>query len=153
LNKYSGCPACKHKNEKIIFNILKENNIEFTYHKDIRKLNKNETRKCYVDFYISKHNLIIEYNGRQHYQLVNFGGISREKAELNFVKQQSRDTYIRNFCQINKINLLEIDGRIYANDILYKYIIDLINSLVLNYGNEFLSRGFGCMQSRIWKNS
>ena len=110
-NSKSGCPLCKNKNEKLIYNLLKENDVKFERQKDIRILNINENRHCKVDFYFPDHNLIIEYNGHQHYRPVRFCGISQERAEANFIKQQDRDMYVRNFCKTNNIELLEIDGR------------------------------------------
>ena len=126
LSHKSGCPACKHKNEKIISKTLKEHNIKFELHKDIRKINILEKRRCGVDFYISDQNLIIEYNGGQHYFPVTWGVLSKERAEINFAKQQERDVYIKNFCQDSNIQLLVIDGRIYKNNILQEYISKII---------------------------
>ena len=97
LNKETGCPSCSsRKNENIIFNIIKNNNIDIKRHQLLSSIIKNETEKrIIVDFYIN--NIIIEYNGTQHYRPVCFGGIEKEIAEFNFIKQQARDQYLQSF--------------------------------------------------------
>jgi hypothetical protein len=122
-----GCPKCsKGKNEKIVNYILKDYNILYDTQKDIRKIGDNEKRKIFVDFFIPSENIIIEYNGDQHYRPVCFGGIDKERAEQNFIKQQERDQYLEQFCAINGINLIWIDGRKYTNSKLKLYIIENI---------------------------
>ena len=99
-----GCPYCKNKNEYLVNKYLLKNKYNY-----IRQFNLINNYKC--DFYILDLNLIIEYNGRQHYEICPFGGISLEKAIINFANQQKRDIFIREHCKKNNINLLEIDGR------------------------------------------
>lgn len=85
-HKLHGCPLCSFgKNEKIVNLTLKKSNINFHPHFHIKKLNNN-LPNLIVDFYIPDYNLIIEYNGGQHYKPVCFHGMSLEKAEkiLNF---------------------------------------------------------------------
>lgn len=64
----TGCPFCKNKNERIIYDYLTSNNIEFIHECDIRKINKFAIHRYRVDFYIPSKNIVIEYNGRQHYE-------------------------------------------------------------------------------------
>ena len=132
INNESGCPLCNTpgKNEKSIYGLLKINNIEFNHNYKIKKICANEINNFNVDFYIPNKNIIIEYNGKQHYQPVNFGGISDDCANDNFIKQQSRDKYVRQFCINNNIKLIEIDGRVYKNLKLEQYIIDDIFPLI-----------------------
>lgn len=122
LNRETGCPFCKNKNEKFIFEILKDNNINFEYQKNIKILDSEWNKNYRLDFYISSSKVAIEYNGHQHYQPVRFGGISQEEADKNFIKQQTRDEYVRNYSKLNNIKLIEIDGRIYKNNKLKNYI-------------------------------
>jgi hypothetical protein len=108
LTSNYGCPYCKNKSEKRIFDILvdkfKIQNIK--HNKSLKMNNKSK----WVDFYFIHENkeYIIERNGEQHYEPIRFGGISQERAEQNFIKQKERDEWIRVYCQENKINLLEI---------------------------------------------
>lgn len=107
----NGCQKCGNESlgEKIIREYLKLNNYIF----ESQFLIKIETdkRSKAVDFYIPCLNLLIEFNGRQHYEPVKFGKMSQEQTELNFVNQKIRDQQIREYAQNNKIHLLEIDGR------------------------------------------
>jgi predicted nucleic acid-binding Zn-ribbon protein len=120
----NSCPDCScRKNEKIVKNFLKENNIIFE--KIEIKLPIN-IRRCRPDFYIPSMNLIIEYNGDHHYRPVTFGG-SMEKALKKFEYQQIRDSQLRTYCKENNIILEEIDGRKYVNVKLIDYLCSLFN--------------------------
>jgi hypothetical protein len=63
---------------------------------------KNE-RYLYFDFYIPSENLCIEYNGKQHYEPVEFFGGKKE-----FDKNKQRDLIKEKYCETNKIKLLII---------------------------------------------
>lgn len=120
----SGCPNCSRcKNEKLISKLLNNSNV--IYKKITLKFNN---RKCYPDFYLPKYNLIIEYNGDQHYKPIRFGNISKEEAIKQFEKQKIRDENLRIYCKENSTNLLEIDGRKYVSIQLEKYINYLIKN-------------------------
>lgn len=104
INK-EGCPICNSsKGELQIIKILKENNIGYIYqHKIPIDKSINSSGKAQVDFYIPDKNIIIEYNGIQHYVPVEcFGG------QIRFEKQQERDNFIRNYCKENNIKLIEL---------------------------------------------
>ncbi len=60
------------------------------------------------DFYITKLNLYIEYNGEQHYRPVQFGGMPIEKAKDRFVSQKNRDGIKKKYCYENNLSLLII---------------------------------------------
>ncbi len=95
-------------------------------------------KKLTTDFYIPSQNLIIEYNGEQHYRPVRFGQIrfgqkhncTQKQADENFIKQQARDELLKNYCKENNINLLEIDGRKYYLQSLKNYITTNLAYLV-----------------------
>jgi very-short-patch-repair endonuclease len=119
--RITGCPVCKgRKNEKIIYNFLKKENIIFNRQFPIKfPTNKRSKR---VDFFVQELNLIIEYNGAQHYTPICFGNYDFEQAENNFILQQTRDIAIREHCIKNNINLLEIDGRVYSGNKLVNFL-------------------------------
>jgi hypothetical protein len=124
--KNSGCPNCNRPglNEKIIHRLLSENNISYYGNYYLKYINKICDRKFSVDFYFPELNLIVEYNGSQHYGPVKFGStMSKETAELNFTKQQLRDKYVEEFCKENNIELIWIDGRKLKYNNLENYII------------------------------
>ncbi len=112
IDNQSGCPICKNKlkNEKIIIDALKNNYIEFEYHKQIKNI--SFINNIYsVDFWLPRQKIIVEYNGIQHYTPTRFGGISNEKAVCNFEKQQIRDEFVQEWCDKMNIQLIWIDGR------------------------------------------
>jgi hypothetical protein len=52
--------------------------------------------------------IFIEYDGRQHFQPVCFGGISKKKAEEAFQKRKAHDKLKDDFCSQNNYHLLRI---------------------------------------------
>lgn len=71
-----GCPSCSQsKGEKEISKILKSIGIYFERQKTFTDcLNHTTGRKLKFDFYIPSENLLIEYDGLQHFEVVNFFG-------------------------------------------------------------------------------
>jgi len=98
----NGCPNCNSsKGELFVKKYLKENNIEFIQQHTFENLKIKRRLKC--DFFLPKKNVIIEYNGIQHYiSKKQFGG----KEGLK--RTQKSDNLKRLFCSENGINLLEI---------------------------------------------
>lgn len=92
------------KGESSVEFFLKKNNIK--YYKQHHFPNEylfNLRSYIMVDFYLPDENLVIEYNGQQHYFPVEwFGG------QKVFEQQQERDHALRLYCKEHEINLLEI---------------------------------------------
>ena len=108
--KGEGCPTCsksKHfrsKGEQIIENWLLNNNISYNYNYEIKlPFIVNKTNIILADFYISSKNIIIEYNGIQHYEPIKYFG-----GEETFKKQQERDNILSQYCNDNSISLITI---------------------------------------------
>jgi len=98
-----GCPQCNEsKGEKAISSILQKQNIEFIFQYSMTS-KVNPTGVMYVDFYLPKLNIIIEYNGRQHYIPIEVMG-----GQLQYERQQARDEELRQYCKDNNIKLIEI---------------------------------------------
>lgn len=97
-----GCPYCNSsKGEEIIFQYLKENNINFKYQMTYPDL--KDKNKLSYDFYISPLNLLIEYNGIQHYKAIDyFGGVTY------FHIQKHHDWLKRKYAKNHNIKLLTI---------------------------------------------
>lgn len=80
------------------------------------------------DFIIEIDNkkLFIEYNGRHHYEPVEFGGISIEKAEINYKKQIKHDKIKDNYCKLNNYPLLWISYKQFGeiNKLVSDFIIN-----------------------------
>jgi len=104
LYRHSGCPKCKHSlGEERISNFLNEHKIEY---REQYRLN-NEYLLCtnktlIVDFFLPSKNVIIEYNGIQHYEQ------SPLFDERDLQEQQERDNAVRQYCKDHKIKLIEI---------------------------------------------
>lgn len=102
-----GCPKCSNsKGEEFITQFLESKNILYNsqYIIPIDK-NINPSGEAYIDFYLPKLNIAIEYNGIQHYKYIPYfhkGGI------IDFKKQQSRDIYVKKYCEQKGIKLLQI---------------------------------------------
>lgn len=98
----SGCPICKEsKGEREIAKLLKENGIGFKRQKKFKEC--RNIMELPFDFYLTDFNICIEYNGRQHYEPIDyFGGYK------TFELQKIRDKKKEEFCKDNDIELLII---------------------------------------------
>ena len=95
--------------EYAVRNALIDMNIEFEHNtpfevKDILLLRWDFI--CLLDTHDTR--LFIEYDGRQHFEPVTFGGISQEKAEQKLATSQHRDKIKDDFCKDNNYPLLRI---------------------------------------------
>lgn len=102
----SGCPTCRaSKGEKAIVDYLIQKNINFIRQYKIKLtpllFSRNNLR---VDFYLPTYNMVIEFNGVQHYKWVKNWNLTKN----NFGEQQERDRRLREYCHDNGINLIEI---------------------------------------------
>ncbi|MFW6226075.1 MAG: hypothetical protein ACOC3V_03880, partial [bacterium] len=111
-----GCPSCyKSKGEDVIMEYLVNNKIVFNFQKTFNDC--CDKRKLKFDFYLPKYNICIEYDGEQHYRVVNrFGG------EKGFINRQRKDKIKNNYCKENNIYLLRIKYNDNIVDILDKII-------------------------------
>lgn len=114
-----GCYKCNQsKGELDIIKYLNSKNIKFEQQKQIKvPTNIRKSGNIFVDFYISELNIIIEYNGIQHYiPQKHFGG------ELKFNKQIERDNWLKDYCSSNKITFIEIPYDCDVNSVLKQYL-------------------------------
>jgi hypothetical protein len=99
-----GCPSCKEsKGETKIRVFLESNKIEFIpqhSYKDCKYKNK-----LLFDFYLPKYNLIIEFDGMQHYEPIKW---LHGRSDYNFEYQQLKDSIKNEYCNNNNIQLLRI---------------------------------------------
>ena len=107
-----GCPKCKSSHgETKIRNYLKENSILFEEQKRFK--NCRDKLPLPFDFYLPKENLLIEYQGEQHYRRSeNFWG-----GKVALKKQKYHDKLKKKFCKKNYIRLLTIS---YKENIIRK---------------------------------
>lgn len=98
----SKCPHCNEsKGENIIMNFMKDNKIKY-----IRQHKFDDCRNIKVlpfDFYLPDYNTCIEFDGRQHFESINyFGGYE------SLIKTRKRDQIKNNYCYNNNIKLIRI---------------------------------------------
>lgn len=119
----SRCPKCQNnfKGEKEIEKVLNEFNIEFNTQYKFK--NCKFKKQLPFDFYLPNYNLLIEYDGIQHFQIKkHFGGYE------GFIDTKIRDAIKNIYCKDNNIELLRIPYWDIKN---IKNIIS--NKLKLNY--------------------
>lgn len=100
-----GCPICKEsKGEIAIRKFLEKNAIQYEFQKFFNECRNIKTLP--FDFYLPKRNILIEYDGIQHYKAFNFfGGLKR----LNDYKKN--DSIKNKFADDKGIKLLRISYR------------------------------------------
>jgi hypothetical protein len=103
------CAKCNmSRGEERVELYLQRHNVKYSHCKDIKSPLATGPKKIFnVDFALLDDKddiyMIIEYNGRQHYESIAFMG-----GDENFDAQQARDAALRRYCHEEKIRLLEI---------------------------------------------
>lgn len=108
-NKGGHCPICKivSKGEKAIIHFLEQNNINFEAQKRLEQLKKSP-----YDFYLPDFNLLIEYQGKQHFEPVKrFGGEKtfKRQQEIDLLKEKTAKELQYNYLAINYKDFKNID--------------------------------------------
>lgn len=119
----SGCPKCAmSRGEKMVVSVLGGLDIDYIpQHTFDDCVLVNKLR---FDFYLPKYNAVIEYDGQQHYEPVDFANKGKEWAVELLIKNQERDSFKNNYCRENHIPLLRIPYWEYENiEILIKDFI------------------------------
>lgn len=102
-----GCPQCQESiGERKIRQWLESNNITYIYQKSFEGCNDKKTLP--FDFYIPDYNLCIEFDGRQHFEPVDFSGKGEDYALEQFLLTQYHDSIKTKYCEGNNIKLLRI---------------------------------------------
>ena len=98
----SGCPKCtESKGERDVRLFLEQNNIEYVIEKTFDRC-KYKT-KLQFDFYLPNENILIEYDGIQHFKSIkHFGG------EDELLVRQRRDLIKTNYAKAHNIKLIRI---------------------------------------------
>lgn len=97
-----GCPQCnKSRGERDVEEWLKCNNIAYEPQKSFDDC--KDKKPLPFDFYLPDYNCCVEYNGRQHYEPVDYFG-GEEALEYT----QKHDKIKAEYCRNNNIRLLSI---------------------------------------------
>lgn len=115
------CGCIKSKGEQKIASILKENNINYVSQKSYEDLIGDKDYMLRFDFFLPEYNCLIEYQGKQHYEINSFfGGVEQ------FNLQQKYDKIKRDYCKQNQIKLIEIPYSDYEK-LNITYILERVN--------------------------
>ena len=108
------CKLCNNKlGEEKISKCLQELKIDFIREYKFKDcIYRDQLR---FDFYIPNYNLLIEYDGQQHFFPVDFSGKNPEKAKEEFELNKIRDSIKNNYCKEHNINLLRIPYNKFEN--------------------------------------
>lgn len=94
-----GCPVCAASEpEQKIWAMLKNSGIKFTFQKSFDGLISPIGGILKFDFYLNEKNVIIEYNGEQHYM-----PIEHWKGDNGLKKQMEYDAIKEKYCKDNNI--------------------------------------------------
>lgn len=110
----SGCnKCCSSKGEGLIKTFLEEKDIDYIEEYIFNDCLSIKQGKLRFDFFIPSKNIVVEFQGKQHYEpIIRWGGESR------FLVQKKNDEIKRNYCKKNNIQLLEIKYDDDINEIL-----------------------------------
>ena len=102
LNDKTGCPKCNaSKGEKRVGEYLDSKNIKYELEYKFDDCKSKD--KLSFDFYIPSLNIVIEYDGKHHYKIIEcWGGLDR------FIGTKIRDTIKTIYCKENNIKLIRI---------------------------------------------
>ena len=106
------CGCIQSHGEGKILQILQENNINFERQKKFKDcLNPLTNNSLFFDFYLPDYNLLIEYDGEQHFYSNNRGW----NNEKNLNETRFRDEVKNKWCLSNNIKLIRIPYTEYNN--------------------------------------
>jgi very-short-patch-repair endonuclease len=109
VNRGSFCPICINKTEKIVYEFLLENNFNIIKEATFNWCKNNKTNNFYrFDFVIESFKLIIEIDGRQHFEEV-------KHFKNDFKENQEKDKYKMEQAKKNGYSII----RIIQEDIYY----------------------------------
>lgn len=114
----TSCGCIKSQGETKIIFLLQELNISFETQKSF--IDCKNVFPLKFDFYLPDYNLLIEYNGKQHYEPIEYLG-----GEERFEQQQINDNIKKSWCKKNNIKLIEIPYWDYEN-LTINYIKNII---------------------------
>lgn len=112
IHSKSNCPECNvSKGEEQISIFLNTHNIKYIYQHKVKINNSYH----YYDFYLPEYNIMIEYNGLQHYKPISFFG-----GQRGFNYLQERDGIKKEYSLANELNLIILSYKDDIEEILNK---------------------------------
>jgi hypothetical protein len=122
-----GCPKCNSsKLEEMVRKVLTENSIDFE-EQYTSKIFGEKQNKLICDFYIKNINCVIECQGIQHFQSVDFFG-----GYKGFIKTKKRDFRKLNICKKNNIKIIyftNLDYETFLGEKVFHTTDELLNEI------------------------
>ena len=108
INQKQGCPRCRiSKGERTIIRFLNEKNILYEYNKSFDNCRNPKTnRKLQFDFYLPSQNILIEFDGEQHFRPTQTRKYSIPIQMV--VSTQNRDKIKNDYASANGIQMVRI---------------------------------------------
>lgn len=107
LRNGQGCPACtSSKGEIKVKHFLDNYGVKYITQKTFDDCIYKE--KLRFDFYLPDYNMLIEYDGEQHFKPVDFANKGIAWANKIFEYNQIKDKIKNNYCENNNIKLVRI---------------------------------------------
>jgi very-short-patch-repair endonuclease len=107
--------------EKRIYNYLQRKNIEFIWQKRFKDC--KDKRELPFDFYLPKYNLIVEFDGEQHYKITGRFG------QENFDIIQKHDLIKNKYCANNNINIIRLTHDDLSNNMIEWMLDDELSKI------------------------
>ena len=120
LDEKRDMQSVNHQIEELKKAGVPEENIEYESQKTFEYC--KDKKALPFDFYIPSFNLLMEYQGEQHYIPIPRSNMTDKEANENLVKIQNHDKIKRKYCEDNNINLIEIPY--WENEDLENYLFD-----------------------------
>lgn len=128
FQKHCSCPFCYASvGEQYIMDYLDNKDIEYTFQKTFSDL--KDVNKLSYDFFLPNNNILIEYQGRQHFKPSTFGNFTEEQADERLGVQKKHDTMKREYAKSKGIKLLTPNFKLNTFEKLCKFMDDNLGCL------------------------
>lgn len=129
-NTNTWCPECNEsKGERMVANVLSNKKIIFERQKTFDDC-VGKKYKLPFDFYLVDYNILVEYDGEQHFKPKSFHRCSVENAEKSFNALQKNDKIKDEYCEKNNIKLIRIPYTVQNIDVYLLNELDGVMELV-----------------------
>ena len=109
----TSCGCIVSKGEQKIIDLLNQHNIKFEPQKTFDSCRFPDTNAlARFDFYLTDYNILVEYDGQQHFYYQNGSGWNNEDK---FKKTKMHDEFKNCWCKQNNIKLIRIPYTEYSN--------------------------------------
>lgn len=126
-NHTSSCGCIKSKGETAVRKWLDQNNILYEREKTFIDC-KGDNDLLKFDFYLPDYNILIEYDGEQHFILSRWGNTTKEEAVAKLEKQKRYDEIKNQWAKNNNVLLFRITYKDFK--IIDKKMEDILNGRI-----------------------